>query len=375
MKIGKYGSVVSIPNSSLWDGTNEKSRSISSFSIELTARCNFDCRHCYIRLHAQEKKALRREMSFEVVNKIADEFVKADALWCSLSGGEPLLREDFLDIYQSLKKKGLLVSILTNGALISSKHIEVFKKYPPRNIEITIYGVTRKTHEKITRVPGSFEMTMNGIRLLKENDIPVRLKTIAMRTNVHELDAIAKYCRENTSDFFRFDPFLHLRYDGDPARNREIIAERLTPEEIVDIEKKDVQRVKSLKKIGARLTRHDCGEKCTHLFLCGAGQKSCSVDPEGNFKLCSSLCQPEFLYDLKKGSVSYAETKFVPTIRDMRSENKNYLENCRQCKLVSLCMWCPANSYLENGTLDSPVKYFCEIAHLRAKELGINTTF
>ena len=65
---------------------------------------------------------------------------------------------------------------------------------------------------------------------------------MALRSNVHELPEIARFCRQYTCDYFRFDPLLHLRYDGDPQRNAEIKLERLSPEEIVAIEQADEER-------------------------------------------------------------------------------------------------------------------------------------
>ena len=96
-----------------------------------------------------------------------------------------------------------------------------------------MYGATQETYERVTRRPGSYAAFRRGLDLLLEGGVTVRLKAMALRSNAHELPAIARFCRERTKDYFRFDPLLHLRYDGDPRRNAEIRAERLSPEEIV----------------------------------------------------------------------------------------------------------------------------------------------
>ncbi len=98
---------------------------------------------------------------------------------------------------------------------------------------------------------------------------------MALRSNVHELPAIAAFCREHTMDYFRFDPLLHLRHDGDPRRNEEICAERLSPEEIVALEQGDQERATALEKGCDRLIVPDFAHiQCDHLFHCGAGNKS-----------------------------------------------------------------------------------------------------
>jgi len=221
---------------SLWEKI-ESSRKIFSFDLEITARCNNNCQHCYINLPTLDTQAKSKELKLNQIKDIIDQAANLGALWCLITGGEPLLREDFLEIYLYLKKKGLLVSVFTNATLIKKKHIDIFKKFPPRDIEVTVYGASQETYEKVTKVAGSYQAFMQGLTLLLENGIKVRFKAMALRSNVHELPRIAKFCRERTKDYFRFDPFLHLRFDQDAQKNKEIKSQRLSPEEIVNIEK------------------------------------------------------------------------------------------------------------------------------------------
>ena len=155
-----------------------------SFDLEVTARCNNNCRHCYINLPADDASVKKKELSLSQIKKIVDQAVDLGALWCLVTGGEPLLREDFFEIYLYLKKKGLLVSVFTNAALITNEHINLFKKYPPRDIEVTVYGTTKGIYEQVTRKPGSFAAFMAGLNLLIENNIKVRFKAMALRSNV-----------------------------------------------------------------------------------------------------------------------------------------------------------------------------------------------
>lgn len=356
---------IPFPELSFWERIKNQRRSIS-FELELTARCNNNCRHCYINLPAGDKEAKKRELSLSGIKKIIDQSVSLGALWCVLTGGEPLLREDFFDIYLYLKKKGLLIGIFTNAALINGEHIDFFKKYPPRDIEVSVYGVTKQTYERVTRITGSFAAFMRGLNLLLENDIKVRFKTMALFSNVNELPEIARFCRQRTKDYFRFDPFLHLRLDADVKRNREIKAERLSPEEIVRIERQDNERARSLEKNCGMFIKPEFAHfRCGHLFRCSAGEKSFTVSYDGYFRLCSLLVHPECVYDLKSGKLKQAWEKFVLKIRDMRSNDKKFLEGCQKCTIINLCMWCPAHSYLENGNLDKPEEYFCKVAHAR----------
>ena len=364
-----FVSRVSLPQFSLW-GKIKNKRCLASFDLEITARCNNNCRHCYINMPARDTRVKEKELSLDEIKNIADQAVSLGALWCLITGGEPLLREDFFDIYLYLKKKGLLVSVFTNAALITEKHIKFFKRYPPRDIEVTVYGATKETYEKVTRDPGSFDAFINGLDLLLKNKIKVRLKAMALRSNFHELTVISQFCRQRTKDYFRFDPFLHFRFDGDAGRNEEIISERLLPEEIVAIEKNDPERFKALEKSCDKLINHDFANiNCDHLFHCGAGNGSFTVSYDGFFRLCSSLWHPDCVYDLKRGILLEAWRDFVLQVRDKRSKREDFLKKCRICPIINLCIWCPAHSHLETGELDKPVDYFCEVAHARAEWL------
>jgi radical SAM protein with 4Fe4S-binding SPASM domain len=205
---------------------------------------------------------------------------------------------------------------------------------------------------------------------LLRSDIKVRLKAMALRANIGELDAIAAFCRQHTKDYFRFDPLLHLRFDGNLARNAKIKAERLNADEIVAIEQADPERFAALKKNCEQLIfPEEEHRNCQHLFHCGAGNSSFTVSPEGYFRLCSSLWHQDCVYDLKKGTLAEAWNNFVPHVRAMTSSDPEFLEKCRSCPIINLCLWCPAHAHLENGRLDVWCEYFCEVAHARADNM------
>jgi radical SAM protein with 4Fe4S-binding SPASM domain len=346
-------------------------QAITEFKLELSARCNNNCRHCYINLPVNDAEALRMEPSKELILGVARAAVKRGALWCTITGGEPLVREDFSDIYMSLKRMGLLISVFTNATLINERYVELFQKYPPTDIEVTVYGVTEKTYEAVTRQPGSYRAFRRGLNLLLDNGIKVRLKAMALRSNFHEMPMIAQFCREYTKDVFRFDPFLYLRLDRDPVRNEEIKSERLLPIEAVSLEMSDPERVQSLEKVYDKMINSKFREpKSNHLFHCGIGEGFIILGHDGHIRLCMFLSQEECTLDPERCTFSEAWQDLVALVKDMRSDNKGFLESCRSCPIISLCKWCPARAYLEKGSMDTWVSYFCQVAHERAKALA-----
>lgn len=372
---------------SLWDKLKEK-RVPLSFNLEVTARCNFDCRHCYINVPPDDTTAKAAELTHSEILDIARQAVELGALWCVLTGGEPLLRPDFADIYLGLKRLGLLVSVFSNAALVRPEHVALFQKYPPRHIEVTMYGASAGTYERVTRRPGSFAAFVAGLKRLLSGGVKVRLKAMALRSNFYEHNDIARFCREHTKDYYRFDPVLHLRMDRNLARNADIIAERLTPAEVVQLERADPERSSAMDKhcdqyvhAGREELSYDKCHKCderegceryekfTKLLHCGAGLTGFNVAWNGEFRLCSSLNAPGTTYDLRRGTLREAWEKFVPQVHALRTDAEPLLRGCKSCALVNLCLNCPAHAWLETGDREAIVPYFCDVAHARGAAL------
>ncbi|NQU05311.1 MAG: radical SAM protein, partial [Calditrichaeota bacterium] len=293
--------------------------------------------------------------------------------WCLLTGGEPLLRNDFRQIYLDLKKKGLLISVFTNATLINNETIQLFKQYPPRIIEVSVYGITAETYETVTRKSCSFAEFQRGLNLLLDAGIKVRFKAMALKSNYHEMQQIAEFCRSISDDVFRFDPFLHLRYDRNTVRNSEIVAQRLSSSEVVDLEQSDSERITSVSKL---CNQHSDGIENTSesnlIFNCGLGKHDFALGWDGTFRLCSALNHPDCVYDLRNGNLKDAWQNFTPRVLSMKRELFS-TDDCYGCSLINLCSWCPAHSYLENGSLETRVKDFCESAHARYTAFGIKT--
>jgi len=354
----------------LWERMKSH-RAPISFTLEITARCNNDCRHCYINLPAGDPSVRADELTTHEILDIARQAADMGAVWCLLSGGEPLLRDDFVDIYLGLKRLGLLVSVFTNACLITPEHVELFRRYPPRDVEVSVYGSTRETYERVTRRSGSYDAFVRGLDLLLSSGIKVRLKAMALRANIGELEEISAFCRERTKDYYRFDPLLHLRFDGNELRNAEIRAERLNPVEVVAVERADDERFGALERSCDRLvTAERVTDGDDHLFRCGVGDGSFNVGYDGTFRLCSSLWHPETTYNLRTGTLYQAWTEVVPRVCELRSVRPEFLEKCNRCGIVNLCLWCPAHASLETGELDEWVEYFCDVAHERARAIA-----
>lgn len=370
MENNTYIEKIQIGKSSLW---KDNTPLLSKLDIELTERCNFKCIHCYINLPEGDKTAKSRELSTEQVKTILNEAASLGCLTVRFTGGEPLLREDFEELYTYTRKLGLKVILFTNASLISPHLIELFARIPPlKEIEITVYGMCEQTYEEITRTPGSFNLAWRGINLLLENKIPFVVKSVLLPSNMDERKKFVSWA--STIPWMDHSPnyvvFLNLRARRDLENKNRIIKKfRLSPEESI---KFLLDGNESYTKDTLEFCNHFIGPPGDNLFTCGAGLRSGCVDAYGNFQPCMLLRHPDVVYELKSGTLKDAlDPFFSKEVREKKAQNSDYLSRCARCFLKGLCEQCPAISWMEHGTLDTPVEYLCKIGHAQARYLGL----
>ncbi|RLB87814.1 MAG: hypothetical protein DRH26_14835 [Deltaproteobacteria bacterium] len=341
---------------------NQKKRNLLSITLEITARCNNNCKHCYLNLPENDDKAIKIEMSYHEITRIIDEAISLGALWCTFTGGEPLLRDDFSDLYLYAKENGLLTSVLTNATLITDEHVDLFKKYPPRNLEISVYGVSKKTYEHISGIKGSFKNFEYGIIQLIENKIPISLKAPALKSNYEEYKAIIDFCKKHSREgYVRFDPLLFLRTDNDKARNRLISTQRLSPEKLKNLKKLYFASDTGFDPLGKECAQNQPVTNKKDHFTCNAGNISCKIGYDAYVSPCALCYHPECRYNLRKGSLTDAWNSFIPKVIGKYLQNVKYPEKCYDCDKIGNCLWCPALAYLEHGRTNKEPDYICSL--------------
>jgi radical SAM protein with 4Fe4S-binding SPASM domain len=328
-------------------------------SIEVTARCNLRCVHCYINLPIGDYKAQKRELTYKETCNILDQITDEGCLWLLLTGGEPFIRPDFLDIYTYAKKKGLLITLFTNGTTITPRIADYLADWRPFNVEITLYGRTKETYEKVTGILGSYQRCMQGIELLLERKLPLGLKTVIVTLNKHEVWDMKEYAERLGIDF-RFDPVINMRLDG----NRNPLIYRIRPEEVLELDLKDEKRIKNL---------HDFSEKfwglppsSEYLFQCGAGVGTFHVDSYGRLSPC--MMTRNLSYDLRQGTFRDGWLDFMPYVLAQKWTRET---PCKRCELFALCGQCPGWAQMETGDAEIQVEYLCEVAHMRARAFAL----
>ena len=324
-----------------------------SGSMELTERCNLSCIHCLINQPAGSQAAASRELRLDQIREILDQVVDAGCLFMLLTGGEPLLRPDFSEIYHHATRKGLLVTLFTNGTLVTPGIADLLAEYRPQAVEISLYGYTQATYEQVTQVPGSHARCMSAIELLLERRVPLSLKTVVLRANCHEIEDARAFARERGLTF-RTDSLIWPRLDGD----RHPLTQRLAPSEIVATERLDLVDEQERRMIQTALDASPL--RAGPVYNCGAGERGFHIDSVGHLSMCLMSRSPAF--DLTRGS--FLEGWNGP-LSESRRKQRALATRCETCRAGTLCAQCTAWSQASHGDDETPDDFVCQVGQLR----------
>jgi MoaA/NifB/PqqE/SkfB family radical SAM enzyme len=353
--------------------SGDKRPRLGSLDIELTERCNNDCIHCCINLPANDREAKAKEMTTGQIKGILTQAAQLGCLRVRFTGGEPLLRPDFEQLYLFARRLGMKVLIFTNGRLITPQLADLLARIPPLvTMEITVYGMHPESYDAVSRVSGSFAQFRRGVDLLLERKIPFVVKSALLPPNKTEMDEFEAWA--GTIRWMDKRPsysmFFDLRNRRDNAEKNVLIAAlRLSPEEGVAVLTRDAEKYR---KNTNEFAQKFMGPPGDDLFRCGAGCGLC-IDAYGVAQPCMGVRAPELTRKVVGAESAASLTDaldFFTCLKDIKATNLDYLAHCAGCFIKGLCEQCPAKSWTECGTLDTPVEYLCSVAHAQARFMG-----
>lgn len=326
-------------------------------TIEITKRCNLSCRHCYIVDRPGSVRATDRELSRIEWERILEQLSEAGCLWLGMSGGEPLVHSEFLDIYRAVRERGFLVTLLTNATLITQRMAEEIGALPPYAVEVSIYGASPETCERVTGNAWAYEACLRGVERLLEQGVHVVLKSTLSRTNAPDLDQM-RGIAERFGLQFRFDGVLNSRLDG--GRLAQDVT--MDPSELVDLELA-TEGVVETWTARAEQQRRAALDR-TEMLDCGAARNSFHIDWAGRLMPCVMLRQPAV--DLRSaafmdgwdGGLAQIASASIPEGAD-----------CLDCALAPVCNHCAGYGALEKGDPQASVDYLCSLAQARCERL------
>ncbi len=335
-------------------------------NLDLTYRCNNVCAHCWVRLPANAPER-RDELSLDEYRQIIDD---ARSLGCrrwSFTGGEPMLRPDFTDIFEYATAKATGYSLNTNGTLITPKVAQTLKKKGTKMI--ALYGASPEGYAAVTGNPGGFEAVMRGFAYMKEAGAGFIVQLIPMRANWHEWDKMKALAAKLSPHWRVGAAWLYLSADGSPESNRRIEAQRLPARVAVELDHNppalDLPDESESALHGEALP---CGPGDDRLYArCIENRRDFCVDAYGSMSWCAHIKDPSLQYNLRRGSFAEAWEGFIPSCADKVRGGEEWREGCGSCTKRAQCRWCGAYGYLETGRHSAKVPYLCEVAEETGK--------
>lgn len=333
-----------------------------SGTFELTPMCNFSCRMCYIRKTAEQVRNSKRPMrTLDQWLSLAEEPRDAGMLYLLLTGGEPMIWPGFWKLYEELSQMGLVVSINTNGSMLTDDAVRKLQMHPPRRVNITLYGANDSTYEKLCRVTNMFSTVDHSIMKLKEAGIQVKLNCSLTPYNSCDLEDMVAYAKER-------ELILDIAtYMFPPLRRNEAMVgqnERFTPEESAyyrlkayQLQYDEDQYIKYLKMIQkgsvpATGTDESCIDPVDGKIRCRAGKASFWATWDGWLTPCGMMTEPEIDLDSRSFPETWKELMEV-------SGKVTVSGVCSNCLSLQICHSCAAMAQTETGTFSGIPSYLC----------------
>lgn len=324
-------------------------------SLELSPLCNMNCDMCYVRLTRTEMEGQGRLRTADEWIAVARQMKEAGVLFLLLTGGEPLLYPEFRRLYIELLHMGFILTINTNATLIDEDWAGFFGKWKPRRINVTLYGSDETAYANLCHYPEGFSKATKGIRLLREQQVDVKISFSVTRQNISMMRQVFAISADMNVPV-HIDPYM---MPGTRERTASYdIESRVTPREAAQASldalklqlSEDFYRQYVMQSI-ERVNDPDFPRGDVHVS-CLAGNCSFTINWQGHMRPCVMMTDP---------AVSVFEDGFSQAWSEISSRTQELCISvqCTKCRLRPLCKICAAASLLETGDYEGIPEYLC----------------
>ena len=321
--------------------------------LELTYECNFHCRHCYV-VRDLSKELCRhcyvvRDLSKEPLTQeqakgVLEQLAGAGCLAVTLSGGEIFTRPDVIEIAQYARDLRFAIRFFTNGSLIDSEVAKEIERLRPLEIDVSIYGASEDTYEKVTGDGVNYHATIRGLESLARKDLNLFVKILLVKDNLHDLAEMKNIARDLGARYL-LNPQITPRDDGNPNP--------------VGCSIGDADLSEYMSTYGEKIPRR---KRAFSDIICNIARNGTAISPYGDVFPCIQLkASAGNVLDSSLREV-WDNSELLREIRKLRFED---FDECFDCRHADYCMICPGISYLESRRLNGPNQYGCKISSLR----------
>lgn len=304
--------------------------------FELSSACNLKCKFCY----AKQRNNKVRNLSIDEWKNIIRDCVNCGLLRATFTGGEPLTRKDFMEIYSFTYDLGVRITILSNGLLFDDDICAFLSERKPEGISITMYGICDEDYEKICGTKKGFKIFNEKINLLTKYKLPVSLKVLAIPELKNSLLKMKEYATKHDLKISLtkyISPYIGAKNDF-----------RLSAQEIQYY----AQFFDNANDVvgGVKETNNLCS-----ISKCSAAKSRFAITPDGYLLGC--LCYPYVRVKINKG---FGDA--LKEIKEILSLKGSNCMECLMCPYNSHCNKCPGLNYMETGDETKCSKYRKELA-------------
>lgn len=336
---------------------------LTNLHVEIISACNERCLHCYIP-HDLKVSCMESDLFYNIIEQCRN----MKLLHLTLSGGEPMLHENFCNFLKKCREYDFSVNVLSNLTLLNDDIINEMKMNPLLGVQVSLYSMDSDIHDEITQMKGSFKKTKKAILKMIENDIPVQITCPIMKQNKNCYNDVLKWAANNmihSGD----DYGIIARYN----HTTQNLSCRLSIDEIKEVIYDKIETDSSyLEQL--ELEAEKKKTKKTEDVVCSVCHSSICIGDNGNVYPCAGW-QDYVLGNVKESSINniWINSEKVRFLRNLR--NKDF-PKCTQCPDKEYCTMCMVKNANENPMGDPLIvnEFFCDIAKLN-KQLVLGIDF
>ncbi len=329
---------------------------LTNLHIEITSMCNERCVHCYIP-HENKVNNINPDLFYNIL----EQCLKMNLLHLTLSGGEPMMHNNFIDFLKKCNEYNFSVNVLSNLTLLNKAIIEEMKKNPLLSVQVSLYSMDANIHDEITQIKGSFEKTKNAILQLRENDIPLQISCPIMKQNINCYNDVINWGKAHNinvgSDYVIIARYNHTTQNLSSRLSindvKEVINLRIINEpQYLELMEKEAKQKKNMNPDD---------------FVCSVCHSSICIAENGNVYPCAGW-QDYVVGNVNETSLNDIWNNSIK-VQYLRSLHKRDFPKCIQCSEKEFCTMCMVRNANEHPLGDplSVNEYFCNIAKLNKK--------
>lgn len=334
---------------------NGKSQ-LTNVHIEISSKCNERCIHCYI---PHEEKI--NQIDSSLFYNLLEQCKNLNLLHITISGGEPMLHNDFCDFLKKCREYNFSVNVLSNLTLLNDEMIDEMKANPLLGVQVSLYSMNPDIHDDITQTKGSFEKTKSSILKLIENDIPLQISCPILKQNKNCYNSVVNWGR-NHGVYAGDDYVIIAKYN----HNTQNLNCRLSINEVEKVIKdKSKENSTYLENIKAEAQKNK--EFSPDDYVCSVCESTICISDNGNVYPCAGW--QDFVVGNIKDKTLNDIWNYSEEVKSLRSLRKKDFPKCMKCSEREYCTMCMVRNANEDSTGDPLAvnEYFCDIARLNKK--------